>query len=130
MFVLVATALALIVATTLALVWPGTVLNDIDVEGSACQPPWSLMVFVYIDMMLLWVAQDCSKVATYRMMECWNVFDYNMTALKSTRKQVISRVMTEIVKLPHGTDVSPQQCDADVIPTVNASRVSLPPLKT
>jgi hypothetical protein len=77
--------LALSLSTALACAWPKGELHEIEVEGLALGEYrlWPLWVWLYC--IVWWFIQDACKVLTYKIVEMFNLFDYNTEGLVNMR---------------------------------------------
>merc|ERR1711968_173966 len=65
---------ALLLSTMLACFWPESTLDDMQVIGLAYKSPADLAFWVWVYCILCWFIQDLAKVATYAIMEKYNIF--------------------------------------------------------
>jgi len=74
---LVCTGTALCISTTLALAWPCSKVDKIHVCGLAYEKGQKIALWIWLYCIIVFLIQDCVKVATWRLIIHFNLFNVN-----------------------------------------------------
>jgi H+-transporting ATPase len=106
-----AAIVALSTSTFCAVIWPASYPDKVFTLGLGKRQPYSLVHLIWLYCICWWLVQDAAKVATYRLMEKYNMFGFNNTGKlvlpESTAKYIRDnkeKDMSAALGGPHGGD--------------------------
>jgi H+-transporting ATPase len=107
---MIAASIALSLSTALSIGWPSGTLDDIAVEGMGRHPSQILFLWVWFYCLVVWLIQDLSKVACYRVLLYYNAFGIRDTKSKVNLADMDSEETRALVasKPVHGAPPPPR----------------------
>ena len=96
---------ALATSTVLAAAWPASHPDHIYSLGLGRRKPEEMVVYIWIYCLIWWLIQDAVKVATFRVLKKYNVFDINNNGVvvlpASTQKYIVDHSKKDGVVKKH-----------------------------
>ena len=79
MVLMIAACVALLASSILSVIWPASRPDGIITLGLGYAKPYVLVIYIWIYCLFWWVVQDFCKVATFRVLEKFNLFGWTDT---------------------------------------------------